>query len=201
MTRTPEDGADFVRLGDLLGQVFSSDADDKPPDATRNGRPDVAPRKSGRVATVPGQQRAGGVKNGLEHGVAEVWAKAVGAEIAANTQPLQLRQGRLVVATSSPVWGQTLQLMSEQIQERLNRSLGEDAVREMVFRHAGWETGAQAPSACREERLEPVAAAAFEPNEEQAAALEEVERSCGDARLREQILRAMKAAFAAHRDE
>jgi len=201
MTRTPDDGTDFARLGDLLGQVFSSDADIKPPDATRNGRPGVARRNSGRMTTVPGLRRASGAKNGLEQGVAEVWAKVVGAEIAANTHPLQLRQGRLVVATSSPVWGQTLQLMSEQIQERLNRSLGEDAVREMIFRHAGWETGAQAPCACREERLWPVAAAAFEPNEEQAAALEEVERTCGDVRLREQIIRAMKAAFAAHRDE
>jgi hypothetical protein len=91
--------------------------------------------------------------------------------------------------------------MSEQIQERLNRSLGEDAVREMVFRHAGWETGPQAPSTCREQRLGPVAPAAFEPNDEQAAALEEVERTCGDAQLREQIIRAMKAAFAAHRDQ
>ena len=201
MTRTPEDGTDFARLGDLLGQVFSSDADTKRPDVTRGGRPGVARRNSGRMTTVPGLRRASGAKNGLEHGMAEVWAKVVGAEIAANAHPLQLRQGRLVVATSSPVWGQTLQLMSEQIQERLNRSLGEDAVREMIFRHAGWETGAQAPSACREERLEPVAAAAFEPNEEQAAALEEVERTCGDTRLREQIIRAMKAAFAAHRDQ
>ena len=201
MTRRPEVGADFVRLGDLLGHVFSSDVDAEPADTTSTSRPGAARRKPGRVTTGPGRRRERGAKNGLEHGVAEVWAEVVGEEIAANTQPLQLRQGRLVVATSSPVWGQTLQLMSEQIQERLNRSLGEDAVREMVFRHAGWETGAQAPSACREERLESVAGAAFEPNEEQAAALEEVERICGDLRLREQIIRAMKAAFAAHRDE
>lgn len=200
MTRAPDDRADFVRLGDLLGHVFSPDADAGQPDSAENGPSGEHSRKPGGAATGFDRRRPSGAKNGLEHGVADVWPGAVGAEIAANTQPLQLRQGRLVVATSSPVWGQTLQLMGEQIRERLNRSLGEDAVQEMVFRHAGWEAPAQVTSECRQEQRKPITATAFKPNKEQAVALEEVERTCAEPQLREQIIKAMRAAFAAHRD-
>jgi hypothetical protein len=129
--------------------------------------------------------------------MADAWQEIVGTEIAANTQPLQLRQGRLVVAVSSSVWAQTLQFMSGQIQERLNRSLGEDTVRLIVFRHAGWETAAPVRSE-PQRTTKGTSAPAYMPTEEQAAALEAVASICTQERLREQILRAMKASFAAH---
>ena len=71
--------------------------------------------------------------------VAEVWAEAVGPEIAANARPLQLRQGRLVVSTSSSAWAQSLQFMGEAVRARLNESLETDEIRTIFFRHAGWE--------------------------------------------------------------
>jgi hypothetical protein len=74
--------------------------------------------------------------------VAEIWEAAVGPETARQAQPLSLRGGRLVVATSSSVWAQTLQLMAETLRMALNDALGEEAVTEVVCRPAGWDPGA-----------------------------------------------------------
>jgi hypothetical protein len=73
--------------------------------------------------------------------LAAVWTDAVGEEVARNAQPRTLRQGRLVVATSSSVWAHALQLMAGQIVERLNGALGDEAVREVLFRPAGYDPG------------------------------------------------------------
>lgn len=100
-----------------------------------------------------------------ERRVAMVWSEVVGAEVARNAQPRTLRAGRLVVATSSSVWAQTLQHMAGEITARLNQALREMPaeapagsggraadlrtleVREMVFRPAGWDPGAAAGAA------------------------------------------------------
>ncbi|GAB4248094.1 MAG: hypothetical protein Kow00129_08780 [Thermoleophilia bacterium] len=71
----------------------------------------------------------------------EAWLAATGEEISRNACPRSFKRGRLVVATSSSVWAQTLQLMSGQIRERLNGRLREAPVREIVFRPAGWDPG------------------------------------------------------------
>ena len=68
-----------------------------------------------------------------------IWADAMGPEVAANARPVQLRDGRLVVTTSSSGWAQTLQLMSPMVVERLNEALGGGTVAKAVFRHAGWD--------------------------------------------------------------
>ncbi len=60
----------------------------------------------------------------VEYCLKEVWSSCVGADIAQNAQPLSLRKGRLVVATSSPAWAHALQLMEDQIVDRLNRARG-----------------------------------------------------------------------------
>ena len=177
------DCGDFTKLGDLLGDVLvPASADDASATETRRAVPRSLP-----------------ARNGLERGLARVWEGLVGGDIAANARPLQLRQGRLVVATSSPVWAQTLQFMRGQIQDQLNRSLGEDTVKEIVFRHAGWEAPPRVSPADEGQVPQGAAAGVFRPSAEEAAALAEVEHMCPDERLREQILRAMKAAFAARR--
>lgn len=71
--------------------------------------------------------------------LAAVWAQEMGPEVAANAKPVQLRDSRLVVTTSSSAWAQTLQLMSPMVAERLNQRLGEGTVEKVVFRHAGWD--------------------------------------------------------------
>ena len=49
--------------------------------------------------------------------------------MAGNARPVQLRDGRLVVTTSSSAWAQTLQLMSEMVRARLNERLGDGSHR------------------------------------------------------------------------
>jgi hypothetical protein len=73
--------------------------------------------------------------------LAEIWEQTLGGEVAANSRPRSLTGGRLVVATSSAVWAQTLQLLSEDVVRRLNAALGERAVERAVFRPAGWDPG------------------------------------------------------------
>jgi predicted nucleic acid-binding Zn ribbon protein len=114
MTRAETPGAagpDFVRLGDLLGEVG----------ALRS----------------PGSGRTSAADTGRR--LAALWADAVGPEISANAEPLHMRQGRLVVAASSSAWAQTLQLMAGEIKARLNVLLQNEEVEEITFRHAGWE--------------------------------------------------------------
>lgn len=126
---------DLDRLGDLL-----------PPEAS--GRAGTAPGRAAGSLGAPGGAAApgDGPDDDLARRVAGVWAEEVGPEIALNARPVQLRNGRLVVTTSSSSWAQTLQLMSPMVVERLNRRLGEGSVEKAVFRHAGWDpTWAAAP--------------------------------------------------------
>ena len=109
---------DFARLGDLMpGGEAGALAPDPPQAAVGSGL----------------------TASDLSRRLAAVWVEAVGAEIAANARPVQLREGRLVVTTSSSAWAQTLHAMSEMVVTRVNQQLGDEAVKRAVFRHAGWE--------------------------------------------------------------
>jgi len=159
-------GSDFERLGDLLGEVGalrSSRAEGK---STTDAGPDTGRR------------------------LASLWADAVGPEIAENTEPLRVKQGRLVVAASSSAWAQTLQLMGGEIKARLNTLMESEEVQEISFRHAGWENRPR-----YEEKGTPAPARGEELSEEQCAALGEVERLDLDSDLREKIRQAMQASF------
>ncbi len=89
-----------------------------------------------------------------ERRLATVWPDVVGPEVSRNAQPRTLRAGRLIVATSSSVWAQTLQHMAGEILPRLNEALaaGVDGqteavvIREAIFRPAGWDPGGGAGS-------------------------------------------------------
>jgi hypothetical protein len=129
------EGQELERLGDLL-----------PPTAEPGAAPHAASVAQSRGA---GPQGAPG-QPALERRLAAVWVDAVGVEVAENSHPVQLRDGRLVVCTSSSAWAQTLQLMSQMVIARLNERLGDGTVEKAVFRHAGWEpvpARAQAASA------------------------------------------------------
>jgi hypothetical protein len=180
--------ADFDRLGDLLG------------DACGVPVPATAP---GRSATTDSSRDPARL-------LAIVWPDVVGEEVAANAQPVQLRQGRLVVSASSSAWAQTLHLMSEVIMARVNERLGAGAVERVVFRHAGWEdkpprrAAGGAPTAkaggpgAGASHGGSAAASAGDPgplSSEQVDALSEVERLGLAPELQERITRAMKAAF------
>ncbi len=66
--------------------------------------------------------------------VQSVWAEAVGESVAAVTVPSSERGGTLVIICSDPIWAQELELMQEQLLERLREHLGETTPKKLRFR-------------------------------------------------------------------
>jgi predicted nucleic acid-binding Zn ribbon protein len=62
------------------------------------------------------------------------WASAVGEQLAAVATPVSERAGTLTVACADSVWAQELDLMQEQILERLRAEFGERAPKALRFR-------------------------------------------------------------------
>lgn len=69
-----------------------------------------------------------------EQGVFAVWDACVGETVSAHAQPTSIRQGRLLVAVSDPMWMTQLQFLQEDIKQKLNSALGRGVVRELRFR-------------------------------------------------------------------
>lgn len=63
----------------------------------------------------------------------KLWPKAVGAQIAAQTQPGTWRAGTLFIKTTSSVWVQQLHFMKEDIRQKLNELAGKQTVKEIMF--------------------------------------------------------------------
>lgn len=66
--------------------------------------------------------------------VQSVWADAVGERLAAVTEPVGERGEEVVVSCADSVWAQELDLMQEQLLERLRERLGASAPRRLRFR-------------------------------------------------------------------
>lgn len=62
------------------------------------------------------------------------WAETVGERIAAVASPVSERGGELTVKCSDSVWAQELDLMQEELLERLRGRLGERAPHSLRFR-------------------------------------------------------------------
>lgn len=135
--------------------------------------------------------------------LAEVWPLATGLEISLNSVPSSFRAGKLVVATSSSAWAQTLQFMSLQLVERLNAALGEPLVKEVVFRTAGWpgRMGTAGATAEAEGALQPGNGLSRNVpesralSEEEEAAVREVEAAACDPVLGARLAGLMRAAL------
>jgi predicted nucleic acid-binding Zn ribbon protein len=63
-----------------------------------------------------------------------VWAETVGEQIAAVSSPVSERGGEVLVSCTDSVWAQELDLMQEQLLQRLGDRLGERAPRSLRFR-------------------------------------------------------------------
>jgi predicted nucleic acid-binding Zn ribbon protein len=63
--------------------------------------------------------------------VQRVWPAAAGEAFAGQSEPVAERAGIVTVACTSAVWAQELDLLSEQVVERLNSALGRPAVRSL----------------------------------------------------------------------
>ena len=210
------DKQDFDRLGDLL--PAASEALPTANEAAPSRTPAGAAAHAGAAGDTGARAAAADLMN---RRLAAVWADVVGAEVAGNARPVQLRDGRLVVTTSSSAWAQTLQLMSEMVIARLNERLGERAVEKAVFRHAGWEdfspragggrdTPAAAPSASPQSRAAgPPAAAGPVPagddlagfSHQEKQALADLERLALSPSVKDTIRDAMKAGFVRARQD
>jgi hypothetical protein len=81
-----------------------------------------------------------------EHEVFRVWPAAVGAVIARHAEPQSLKQGRLLVHATDPVWLHQLHMMRHRILDALNARLGAGSVREVVLR-VGEVSARPAPAA------------------------------------------------------
>jgi predicted nucleic acid-binding Zn ribbon protein len=72
-------------------------------------------------------------KTGLAS-IQSAWAVTVGEQLATVATPVSERAGTLTVECSDSVWAQELDLMQEQLLERLREALGEQAPKALKFR-------------------------------------------------------------------
>ena len=63
-----------------------------------------------------------------------VWDGVVGPAISKNARPLWIKDGKLKVTVSDPIWLQELQFVEEDIRKKLNGKLGRKAVEKIEFR-------------------------------------------------------------------
>jgi hypothetical protein len=63
-----------------------------------------------------------------------VWDDVVGPAISKNAQPMWIKDGRLRVKVSDPIWLQELGFLETSIREKLNTTLGRQAVDKIEFR-------------------------------------------------------------------
>jgi predicted nucleic acid-binding Zn ribbon protein len=69
-----------------------------------------------------------------EHEILERWAEIVGPKIAEVSSAERIRDGKLWVVVSHPAWRNELNFMKRDLIEKINRELGEEIVREIIFR-------------------------------------------------------------------
>lgn len=173
---------DFARVGDLLGDFCEGAARPMSAEAAHAQRQQA------------GRSQPGKLPRDDSRALAAAWPEVAGAEVAANASPVQLKAGRLVVSTSSSVWAHTLQYMGEDLRARLNERLGRGTVKEIVFRHAGWEERPRGETANRAPVV-PVDVGSQTLSQDQEAALKQVEELDLPPAIRERIARAMRASF------
>ena len=68
-----------------------------------------------------------------EYQVWKVWEEVVGEALARKARPNKIHRGKLFVTVSSSVLMQELQFVKWRLRERLNQTLGEGTVKEILF--------------------------------------------------------------------
>jgi predicted nucleic acid-binding Zn ribbon protein len=64
----------------------------------------------------------------------EVWQDVVGQAIARHAHPAWIKNARLRILVSDPIWIQELEFLSNDIKAKLNQKLGRNAVDTIEFR-------------------------------------------------------------------
>jgi len=66
--------------------------------------------------------------------ISEIWKEAAGERAAAHTKPASLRKKKLVINVDGSTWLYELTLRKKEILERLQKTLGEDKIKELQLR-------------------------------------------------------------------
>lgn len=75
-----------------------------------------------------------GIKKRLgEARAISAWEKAVGPQIASQTQPLKIQDGKLIVKVESSTWKNELVFLKQELIGKLNQSVGEEVVADIIF--------------------------------------------------------------------
>lgn len=69
-----------------------------------------------------------------EYRVFGQWEKSVGPVLARHAQPQAVRGKKLTLVVDSPAWMQQLSLLKPEIVEKVNRTLGKEAIKEITLR-------------------------------------------------------------------
>lgn len=64
----------------------------------------------------------------------KIWDEVVGPAVSSHARPSWIREGRLRVTVSDPIWLQELTFMEDGIREKLNEQLSRKAVNRIEFR-------------------------------------------------------------------
>lgn len=121
--------------------------------------------------------------------IARAWDNAVGARIAAQTRPDQIRRDVLFVRVSSSVWMQQLHFLKREIIEKVNRTLGEEVIGNLYF-----TIGDVSPR--RPSRAETAPTPQVQPlREREKKMVEKWVSSVADAELRDILTRMMTSAI------
>jgi hypothetical protein len=63
-----------------------------------------------------------------------LWDEVVGPAISKNARPLWIKNGKLKVTVSDPIWLQELKFVEKDMRKKLNEKLGRKAVNKIDFR-------------------------------------------------------------------
>ena len=76
-----------------------------------------------------------GLKSGVEQQKAlKLWGEVVGDKISKNTEPISVKNGTLLIKTTSPVWKQELQIQKTEIIKKLNNKFKRNIIKEIRFK-------------------------------------------------------------------
>ena len=73
-------------------------------------------------------------KSVLSNRARDVWKDAVGEIINENTTLQNIERDRLIIVVSNDSWRRELSLRKEEIISKINELIGEEAIKEIIFR-------------------------------------------------------------------
>ena len=74
------------------------------------------------------------------------WREMVGEQVAAHSEPIRLNFKRLVVMVDSPAWVQHLTFLKPELMEKIQHSLGKEAITEIRFKVGSLSKSVPSPS-------------------------------------------------------